>query len=674
MEPRKVNPFIVGDWIKDDKDFIGRESLIRYFLSLQKQFSWLVGSRRMGKTSLLRFLQRRFRDDQQVLPVFWDVSGINTSHDVLERLQDALESSRADLDARHLGFNIDTAQVDVYALLRALARSCAEHQVLLVLLIDEAEALFNLFARERDALFKMKAVLDQERIHVVMASNHGLESIDPLSTEHLISPFLQGFAPAQFLQAWSREEAVLLIDRCTMSEPDRIQIMAATGGLPFLVQMVCFYYYELNSVAASLQIIKDRHLLDLFFRHDLHCLGAMNSRMLSYLGHQQPVHIEVLQNIHSAEPSWLLRLTLLQQLGFITKDAESFVRISNEFLSDWLLMAFPSTAGTVRGKPAKILHRLWLCLNRDAIRVDWNEQTIYVGPLARSESKPLETESIVKAGRGLFQEIFAIPELLPVKERLSSEHDYFQIYLEHIGGGCPPIEWLHDGRDFLGLRHAITRVKEGVRLPGDAQPPAPWRILLIAADTPPPIPRVDQEIVLIRELLKAAALEKNKEITVDCLFSYQSDLETVQRAVTSGRYNIVHYAGHAMAADGATDHQLLFKQHGADQQAVRAIWVSEWLRQAAMPIHLLYINGCGQARSRVPSRYPDHVRFYLYNRTQAMDEFSANFALDLYRLLLDSDFDPVGALPSARKLWYERHSNNPLVQEFWHLPVIYRLQ
>ena len=57
-----------------------------------------------------------------------------------------------------------------------------------------------------------------------------------------------------------------------------------------------------------------------------------------------------------------------------------------------------------------------------------------------------------------------------------------------------------------------------------------------------------------------------------------------------------------------------------------------------------------------------------------MDEFSANFALDLYRLLLDSDFDPVGALPSARKLWYERHSNNPLVQEFWHLPVIYRLQ
>jgi hypothetical protein len=151
-------------------------------------------------------------------------------------------------------------------------------------------------------------------------------------------------------------------------------------------------------------------------------------------------------------------------------------------------------------------------------------------------------------------------------------------------------------------------------------------------------------------------------------------METVQHAVTTGRYDVIHYAGHAMAADGSTDHQLFFRQQRQDRQAVRAIWVSDWLQQAATPVHLLYINGCGDSRMRVSNRYPEHVRFYLYNRTRAMDEFSAHFAIELYRLLPDAGFDPVNALPLARKGWYDRHGNDPAVQDFWRLPVLYRLQ
>lgn len=670
MEPRQENPFIVGDWIKEDKDFIGRTHLIDYFLSLQRPHNWLIGSRRMGKTSLLRFLQRRFHEDSRTCPLFWDVSAIRSLQDLYDTLQDSLDGALPDLQSRHLSFHSDQPQPDVYSLLRTLARACSERQMILMLLIDEAEALFGLFAREQDVLNKMKTLLDNEQIHVIMASNHGLESYDPLNTEHLLSPFLQGFAPPQFLQAWSREEALPLIERCTTAAEEQEQIISSTGGLPFLVQMVCFYYHDQHSLQAAVQIIRDRHLLDLFFRHDLHCLGETSSRMLAYLCRQQPMEKAVLDTLHRHQPLWSQRLTLLLQLGFIRVDAQGGYTIGNEFLSDWLKLAFPACSGSMRGTPAKLQHRLCLCLNRDTVRVDWNDQTIYVGRFPSVETAPSPLETARDAGHRLYQALFSIPALLPVKERLSTNHDVFQIYLEHVQGKCPPIEWLHDGHEFLGFRHAITRVREGMVQTGDRQDVAVRRILLIAADTPPAIPRVDQEIVLIREHIQNMAREKNIEMTVDCLFSHESDIDTVMNRLAAGRYDAVHYAGHAMAGEGSVDHRLFFRQKREDQQGVRAVWASEWLQQAGTFLQFLYINGCGGGRVLLPSDHPIPVRFLLFNRSEVMDESSARFAVELYRLLLDTDF-PVGALPRLRQQWHERHAQDPALQNYWLWPVLY---
>ncbi len=276
MEPRQENPFIVGDWIKEDKDFIGRTHLIDYFLSLQRPHNWLIGSRRMGKTSLLRFLQRRFRERPDTLCLFWDVSGTGDLSDLRDSFVDGLESAADDFSRRNIHFNADElADKPLTALLRWLIRLTLKEEFRLILLIDESEALFNLFAQDLNFQIKLtKLLANAPQCHIIMASNHGLQSYDPLNHDHLLSPFLQNIGPPKYLTAWNEEEANTLTVRCTNKRDEQTTMFHWTGGLPFLVQMLCFYYNETGSLTAAEERIRQEHMLDLFFRYDMdHQIG-----------------------------------------------------------------------------------------------------------------------------------------------------------------------------------------------------------------------------------------------------------------------------------------------------------------------------------------------------------------------------------------------------------------
>ena len=51
-----LNPYIVGNPIRNSLDFYGRRDLARDLLDGRHSCTYLVGNRRMGKTSLLYFL------------------------------------------------------------------------------------------------------------------------------------------------------------------------------------------------------------------------------------------------------------------------------------------------------------------------------------------------------------------------------------------------------------------------------------------------------------------------------------------------------------------------------------------------------------------------------------------------------------------------------------------
>ena len=677
MEQGRSNPFIVGDWIKEDKDFIGRRDLLDQFFPLQRRGYWLIGSRRMGKTSLLRCLQRRFRSNRQTLPIFWDVSGSDSSRDLQATLRDSLDASHADLQQRNLELDLDRiAEEDLHTLLRTLSRTCRVNGLKLILLIDEAEALFKVMAQYPLTMQKFKSDIDSEHLHVILASNHGLENYDPIDTEHLLSPLLQSFVPAYFLPAWRDDEARLLAARCTPDPEEQDQILSLSGGLPFLVQMVCFYRFELGSLAASIKMIQERQMLDLFFRYDMEHLGSQNSRMLGRLAHRQPMAYAALSRRHLAEGSWSKRVALLQQLGFIALDADQQCRISNVFLRDWLCRMFmPSTSVIESPVAEKKQHRLWLEADKDSMKIIWNGQEVAMCGRVPADEWLESDRSVDPRSRGklLFRRLFLHPFLQELQDRLAAENDFFTIYVFDPEGAAVPYEWLHDRLGFLALRHVMVRTGAAPAQFQDHPWITPVRILLIAANTPPDIPRVDQELLLIREQLQLLSAEMKCPIMTHCLFSHQSDLATVMNLMAKESFQMIHYAGHAQSVNGSADHLLYFKRSADINHGVQSVLLSEWLQDLPAPVPFVHINGCGEKAIRaVPNTKPLQADYILSNRATVLDEWSTRFAVEFYRCLYGQGLGPAEALLRARQVFVGREAGDPFGGDHWLLPILWQ--
>src|SRR5262245_53830121 len=88
-------PYIVGRWVRGQSHY-GRQRLMDYLLVAGDSATWLVGTRRMGKTSLLRQLEHLTAPDQgEFVPLFWDLQGCQSGRDMSDELFYALEESSA---------------------------------------------------------------------------------------------------------------------------------------------------------------------------------------------------------------------------------------------------------------------------------------------------------------------------------------------------------------------------------------------------------------------------------------------------------------------------------------------------------------------------------------------------------------------------------------------------
>ena len=77
-------PYVVGRWVRGANHY-GRQRLIDYVLSIEDNTVWIVGTRRIGKTSLLRQIEFLTVDDPSYVPLFWDLQGCETSANLTRR-------------------------------------------------------------------------------------------------------------------------------------------------------------------------------------------------------------------------------------------------------------------------------------------------------------------------------------------------------------------------------------------------------------------------------------------------------------------------------------------------------------------------------------------------------------------------------------------------------------
>ena len=116
------------------RNHYGRERLIEYLLHSSDTALWLVGTRRMGKTSALRQVEAKAMEPARIIyvPIFWDMQGSESPQDLSNELFDAL----LDTAERFAPLQIDVKAFedqDALTILRTLIRAVGEQgkQILL---------------------------------------------------------------------------------------------------------------------------------------------------------------------------------------------------------------------------------------------------------------------------------------------------------------------------------------------------------------------------------------------------------------------------------------------------------------------------------------------------------------------------------------------------------------
>jgi hypothetical protein len=333
------NPYVVGRWVSGDR-FYGRERLIDELLHGFENCFWVIGNRRIGKTSLLKQLEHLCQDSASYVSLYWSIEGCSSMEDLGGALVDAVdEIAEEGLDGLLL-----TGQ-EVTDVLRTLSRETAKSDRRLLLLCDEGEALMNVEEAESRSLQRLRrAIHTDANIRLVLTSSKRLSLLDELCRDWDTSPFLHGFA-VRYLGSLTDTAAENLIrqtrpEAFVQASPELIgEIKQVTGNHPNLIQLLCHRLWQEDG---SLRQIEDGDLvvgesLARFFDIDFGHLCDTERHILHEVCAAGQVTAAQLQATLDL-PSLSTFLYGLTQLGYLRQEGEVYA-IGNRFLASWLEMA-----------------------------------------------------------------------------------------------------------------------------------------------------------------------------------------------------------------------------------------------------------------------------------------------------------------------------------------------
>src|SRR5215510_15637770 len=133
------NPFIAGSWVRA-QNFFGRGSILREILEGERDSLWVVGARRLGKTSLLKELEYRVLQSAHTpfVPLYWDLQGSGDARGLAEGFLGSVEDSEGFRRATDIDIE-DLEGLSVAEMLTTLVRRTVRSGWRLLLLVDEGE-------------------------------------------------------------------------------------------------------------------------------------------------------------------------------------------------------------------------------------------------------------------------------------------------------------------------------------------------------------------------------------------------------------------------------------------------------------------------------------------------------------------------------------------------------
>jgi hypothetical protein len=337
------NPYITGPYVLGRRHY-GRSDLLDCLLHGESHAYWVIGNRRIGKTSLLRQLETLALTGERVLPVFWDMQGCDSIERLGAYLADAIQEQLDELLALGLPAEI-VREENVLTLLPALRRTVARADRELLLLCDETEVLINIAGEEPESAQRLHHELTYGvGQRVVAVSTRTIYRMHEVCRSWPTSPFLAGFDMSQMLGSLDAESARALIlqtqaDEQVHAESEAIDVLCdLTNRHPYLLQLLCARLFQPNG---SLRPVDDADLavdplLGGFFQNDLSALSDFERRIVSSVSEQGAIDEATLAATSGEAPGQLQRpLSELKRLGYLRR-ADDQWRIGNRFLANWL--------------------------------------------------------------------------------------------------------------------------------------------------------------------------------------------------------------------------------------------------------------------------------------------------------------------------------------------------
>lgn len=319
--------FAFGQWVRGER-FHGRTAEIAEILDGPRNGIWILGSRAIGKTSLLKHLEILTANDPagRYFPLFWDLQGSvepdELNGDFLAALADAEDRLAT------LGLRLEEITAgDFFESLGRLRRALRAKGRTLLLLWDEVEELIHLHARSPALLRKLRRALQSsEGIRTVIASGPRLWKLAEQRDD--TSPFLHGFAPPVYLGPLHDKAARDLVRQCESDDGTVEEILRRCGNHPSLLQLFCARFAELRDLEQATESVAADPTIRFFFAVDFDLLLPVEQAAVLSLarGGTEPQDEAVLS--HLERLGWVRRTT-----GATAPERE----IASPILRQWLL-------------------------------------------------------------------------------------------------------------------------------------------------------------------------------------------------------------------------------------------------------------------------------------------------------------------------------------------------
>ena len=339
-----ASPYVVSQWVRGDR-FYGRLAQIREILDGNRNWLWLLGTRRVGKTSMLKQLEHLTASSPEsgYFPVFWDLQGAASPDELHRDFSDALLDTEERLE--RLEIDVDEVLADnLFTSLGRLRRKLRAKGLTLLLLCDEVEELIQLNRKDPALLRKLRrAMQSREDIRSVLASSIRLWAL----AEHKedTSPFLHGFSPPVYLDVLRDDEARALIQQTQLAADTRPsfddqtveRIREHCGNHPYLIQLLCQRFLELGSLDEAFEQVASDSMVSFFFSVDFDLLTETERRVIHSIADRTAASSKTLESDLTVDSTSLAgSLHRLEHLGFVRRGDDRRFFLINSFFRRWL--------------------------------------------------------------------------------------------------------------------------------------------------------------------------------------------------------------------------------------------------------------------------------------------------------------------------------------------------